>query len=100
MEDRAVKLPYYSDCVSWPAPLRVLEHLIDNGREIGPDWFARNVEAAGVDCYWPLTELIAGARRGVYGTRFYRLPGRPVFWLVNSSTEYVFAEPETILGLA
>lgn len=94
------RLPFFSDCVGWPRDrLAVLELLVDNGVEVGVDWFAQNVDAVGVSGYWPLTELIADARKGVFGTTFYRLPGEPVFWATNSAIEYVFATPETIAAL-
>jgi hypothetical protein len=91
-----VRLPFYSSCVDWPADqLPALMLIADDGHEIGRDWFLRNVAEIPDE----LRDL-AERRWHHHGTTYHRLRREPVFWMMNSLIEYVFAETATIEGLA
>ena len=104
-----MKLPFYSDCVSWPEDqMAVLHWLIDNGEPISYEEFYPHVDLSGhaaICQYWnydeeELDELLTWNPEQIDSSmldthvRFYTCGG--VYYYKHSAIEHVFATPEQI----
>ncbi len=92
-----MKLPFFSDCVHWPASrLETLSLLCEHGKEITKGSFLRHVELEHCNA-----DFFGGHLRDVlkdWYTRFYSYKG--VYWFEWSAIEYVFATADQLDTLA
>jgi len=92
-------IPFYSDCVSWPPELMpALHRLCDEGVLISRETFRRRVRPpiATADSGWDEAVLRPPSD---WATHYRRVPGHPIYFMVNSCIEYVFATEADIQRL-